>query len=466
MTMLQRARERFWFIPTVLCLAAMAGAGLLITLDEHLRDVELPGWAEFLVYRVAEGGSRDILGAIATSSLAVAGTTFSITMAVLALTSSSYGPRLVRNFMADRGNQFVLGVYVATFLYSLLVLRSIRAIDDTGVFVPHIAVNVAGLLAVLNVAVLVYFIHHISDSIQIATLSAGVREELLTAVDSLYPARLGKAPGELTRHEDDERAQARPDVEAGGLRPGEGGPEQDVDSILAGLTEPAAVVRADRPGYLEYVREDDLLETAKKHDVHVLLLLKPGEYVLPEGALALVYPAERVADEVLSHVGAAVRIAGSRTPHQDVEFAVQQLTELAVRALSPGTNDPYTAINALDDLTVGLRLLASRPMPSAGRFDSEGTMRVHAPRADPVEVVSTVLDQMRWYAAGAPSVMYASLRLIERVGAQTRNAPMLARLRQQTTLFREAFIRAGHDEHDIREFERRAGEVGETLSRD
>ena len=145
-------------------------------------------------------------------------------MAVLALTASSYGPRLVRNFMTDRANQTVLGVFVATFLYSLLVLRSIRVLGDAGSdpFVPHVAVNVAVLLAVLDVGVLVYFIHHISDSIQVSTMAGRVRAELIETVDRLYPTQVG----EDVQHPDDDAGTRGPLGRAGGavravrLRPG------------------------------------------------------------------------------------------------------------------------------------------------------------------------------------------------------------------------------------------------------
>ncbi len=188
-----RLLQSFWFLPAVLCVLAVILAETLVVVDRRLADVDL-GLLEILITRVGESGSRDLLGAVAGSTLAVASTTFSITIAVLALSSSTYGPRLVRNFMADRGNQFVLGVFVATFLYSLLVLRAIRIPSDGGgdYFVPHLAVNVAVLLAVLSIGVLVYFIHHISDRVQVWTLARQVRTDLLAAVDRLYPERIGE----------------------------------------------------------------------------------------------------------------------------------------------------------------------------------------------------------------------------------------------------------------------------------
>ena len=416
---LQRLRERFWFIPAVLCLAAFALAEGLVALDERLGGVEMPGWAGAMVYRVGASGSRDVLGSIASSSLAVAGTTFSITMAVLALTSSTYGPRLVRNFMSDRGNQGVLGVFVATFLYSLLVLRSIRVIGESGdeAFVPHLAVNGAVLLAMADVAVLIYFIHHISDSIQISTLSSRVRDELLDTIDRLYPL------------------------------PSDAGDEDEVSPPGGGVP-----VTAHRSGYLQFTDDDALLQRAVDLDLVIAQEVRPGQFVLQGSVLARVHRREPVDDRVRDAVRKTFHLADTRTPHQDPEFAVQQLTEMAVRALSPGTNDPYTAVNALDDLSAALGRLAERVPPPHARLDDDGELRVHAPRAEIVDLVSSVVDGMRWYAASAPSVMHATLELVARVSARAVSRTVRDQLLVHVGLLEDAFAGAGHHPHDVQVF--------------
>jgi len=444
MSVLERLRERFWFVPALMCLGAFLLAEGLITLDRRLGDLEVPGWVAVLVYRVGESGSRDVLGAIASSSLAVAGTTFSITMAVLALTSSTYGPRLVRNFMADPGNQAVLGVFVSTFLYSLLVLRSIRVIGDPGdqnaeVFVPHLAVNAAVLLAVVNVAVLIYFIHHISDSIQVSTLSSTVRSELLQTIDRLYPDRVGQG-----RSRDD----------------------GDVEKVLARAEAHGAAVTAQRCGYVLSIGDEELMGAARRHDVLLALQVRPGQYVLEDTVTVLVHPPERVDDRLLGELRSALRVGDARSPHQDPEFAVQQLTEMAVRALSPGTNDPYTAINALNDLTVGLARLAERTPPSPARLDDHGAFRVHAPAISAEELIGSVVDSMRWYAASAPSVMLATLDLVEVVGGHARTAELRANLLRHVGRLEGAFTAAGHHEHDAAQLTDRAVTVRRSLLRE
>lgn len=430
MNLLQRLTERFWFIPTVMCVGAAILAESLVYLDGTHPVSSLPSWMSKVVYRVGESGSRDILGSIASASLGVAGTTFSITMAVLALTSSSYGPRLVRNFMADKGNQTVLGVYVSTFLYSLLVLRAIRdvgSLSSSGAepFVPHLAVNGAVLLAIANVAVLVYFIHHISDSIQISTLSGNVRAELLETVNRLYPATLGKGIPESVNHE----FSSRP-------------------------PETASIVSAGKEGYVQSVKGEQILDTAQRHDLVVWLTVQPGDHLLADAEVIRVHP-PKLDDNVAAELRDCIMIGDSRSPFQDVSFATQQLTELAVRALSPGTNDPYTAINALDDLTVGLATMAARPVPQAWRSAEDGSVRVHAPHTTVYALVSAVVDSVRWYAASAPSVMNETMDLVERVGLAGDNS-LREGLTVQVDRLVESFDRADNQPCDNEAFAARA----------
>ncbi|UZN02036.1 DUF2254 domain-containing protein [Cellulomonas sp. S1-8] len=444
MNTLQRLGMRFWFIPALMCTAAFVLAHGLIALDRSHAGAVAPGWTSLVLYRVGASGSRDILGAIASSSLAVAGTTFSITMAVLALTSSSYGPRLVRNFMTDRGNQVVLGVYVSTFLYSLLVLRSIRVLGDPGdlggdVFVPHLAVNAAVVLAVGNVAVLIYFIHHISDSIQISTLARRVRTDLLDSIDRLYPAEVGHDPSH-------EQAGPTGDVRAGTL------------------DGPGAPVTAGRSGYLQSVRDGALMKAAIHADVVLDLRLRPGQFVLEDTVTVTVHPAGRADDRLTATIRSALQVADTRSPHQDPEFSVQQLTEMAVRALSPGTNDPYTAVNALDDLSVALSRLAGRTMPSAARVDDGGTVRVVAPPVDVDELVASVLDSIRWYATGHPSVMTATLTLVRRVGAHTHSASLRRVLALHVDLLQQAVTSGTQQPADKKRFAALADTVRDELA--
>lgn len=433
-----RVRDRFWFLPSLLCVLAVVLAETLIALDQRIDDEDLGPFA-VLATRIGEAGSRDVLGAIAGSVLGVAATSFSITIAVLATASSTYGPRLVRNFTADRGNQFVLGVYAGTFLFCLLTLRSIREPGDADeVFVPHLAVNVAVLLAVLSIGVLVWFINHIADSIQIFTLSRRVRTDLVAAIDLLYPDELGHGPDE---------------VDAAGRLDVPDGPASD-----------GVPVRAATPGYLRGVTEERLLDLAVAHDLLISLHVRPGSHVVDGAVVATLRTGAAAVDEDLTAaVLSCLPSARSRTPEQDVEFAVLVLEEMAVRALSPSTNDPYTAINALDDLAVGLTHLARRTVPSPYRYDDAGRLRVIAPRVGLPELLDRVFDAVRLYAVAHPLVLHRALALAEQVhhagGAEAARERLVLHVEQLV----EAFERSSPQGYDLTRLRRRAAQAQAAL---
>ena len=425
-------RRSFWFLPALMCVGAVVLAQGLIFVDGRLSDGDL-GVLDFLITRVGESGSRDLLGAIAGSMLTVASTTFSITIAVLALASSTYGPRLVRNFMSDRGNQFVLGIFVATFLYSLLVLRSIRVLGDGDgdYFVPHLAVNVAVLLALLSIGVLVYFIHHISDSVQVSTLAEQVRLDLRNAVDRLFPE-----PTE---------AHVRP---AGGTPDVPEEPETD-----------GAVLVARRAGYVQGIDLSHVLATARDNDLLIAVRIRPGQHVTEGSPIAVGWPAAAFDEEVRDSTYRAVRLGRSRDPEQDVEFPALLLEEMAVRALSPGTNDPYTAINALDDLAGGLVNLAGRPPAPTHHYDDDGRLRVIAPQASLLGIVDHLLDAMRHYALAHPTVLHRSLELLAQVGGACPDPAVKRHMAMRARRLVDEFESTSPNSHDQRALSEHAERV-------
>ncbi|HVL85895.1 MAG TPA: DUF2254 domain-containing protein [Pseudonocardia sp.] len=431
-----RIRGSFWFLPALFCAIAVVLAEALIAVDQRVDELEL-GPFGVLVNRIGESGSRDVLGAIAGSVLTVAATSFSITIAVLVTASSTYGPRLVRNFTADRGNQFVLGVYAGTFLYSLLVLRSIRERSGEA-FVPHLAVNVAVLLAVLSIAVLVYFINHIADSVQVFTLARQARTELLHAVDRLFPEELGRSAKDVA------------DAEGGA----------DVPAELAVDGVPVA---ADGVGYLQAVDDDQLLKAAEAHDFVLVLPVRPGSHVLPGDALAVAWPADRLDDAAARRVRSCFLVTQARSPYQDVDFGVLVLEEMAVRALSPSTNDPYTALNALDDLAAGLVRLAGRPVPSGHRYDRSGRLRVVVPRPAVADLVGRVFDAMRLNALPHPIVLHRTLELARQIGAASCTPDLAGALARHVARLVEAFERTGPQACDLDDLRRHAAEVEHRL---
>lgn len=378
---LLRSRESFWFLPGVLGLAAIVLAESLVALDRFLL-ADGDGRVLFLDVLSASGG-RAILEIIGTSMLTVAATSFSITISVLATTSSTYGPRLVRNFLADRANQLVLASFTATFLYALVVLRSVRTVEDGGNdFVPVISTNIAVLLGILNVAVLVFFIHHIADSVQITTLQRRVQADLTRAVDLIYPAD-----------------------------PGAQSVQAAVPPVLTAQAVPAAT-----HGYVERIDLAALCEIARAHDCVIDVVAMPGVHRIAGEDLVRVSPGHP-ADEVADAVRAAFTLGVARTPHQDVRFAVQQLVEVAVRGLASGSNDPYTAVTALDLAATALVPVLSREPAATGLTDDAGRLRVLLHWPTPEDLIGDVFGGVETYGLDHPLVVRAALGLAERLAA-------------------------------------------------
>lgn len=415
-----RARDSFWFLPAVLVVLAIALSSSAVFIDRRL---ELD-WAGDSTLALGVDGSRGLLTVIGGSVLGVAATAFSITISVIATASSSYGPRLVRNFMADRGNQFVLGVFVSTFAYCVLVLRSVTAEDsDAGreAFVPYVAVYLAILIAVVNIGCLVYFIHHIADSIQISTLVEAVRDDLRRVAAREYPQ--------------DEQRWSPAAAPATRLEP--------ADSRVA-------EVSAGSPGYLVAVDAQSLVSYASEHDLLIELIPMVGDHLLPAEPIARVR-GSREADlpkSLASAVRRRVSIDDARTPHQDIRFAVQQLSEMAVRALSPGTNDPFTAQNAIEELGVGLAAVASGTEPPEGIADDAGELRLVLRRPRPIELIDVVFDDLRAHGAAEMRVVRPSIQLAKRV-AESGSADLAQRAWMHVDLLLDAYAASGAPDFDV-----------------
>ncbi|GAA1346398.1 DUF2254 domain-containing protein [Arthrobacter roseus] len=407
-TRLRTLRESFWFVPTLLCIAALLIAQLMVAIDQV---AELQNWGALnaLIFHVGPAGGRDILTAIAGSVLTVAATSFSITISVLATASATYGPRLVRNFMKDRANQYVLGVFCATFLYCLMVLRTIRAREEsTPGFVPDIAVNGAVLLAVLNVAVLVFFIHHIADSIQVSTLAGKVRRELQESVEAAFPERDTGADNSPT-------IAANPPNTSAGLVHAEKNSAYiqaiDTERIMKAATDAGAVVRLPRP---------------------------PGAHVIKDDVVAEVWPAS-CADDLADTIRNSISAGQERTPYSDPRFAVQQVVEMGVRALSPSTNDPYTARNALDEVASGLALACSRPEPQDVFNDDDSVPRLFISAPTTLQLLDETFDPVRTYALEHPIVILKACELAQRLFEVATAPEILRGIHNHVRLLVQAF---------------------------
>ena len=257
----QATKGSFWFAPTLVVLGAVALACAMIMLDRNVSLPDAAGWSP--LFGAGAAGSRGLLTAVATSMITVAGVVFSITIVALSLTSSQYTSRILVNFMADRINQVVLGVFVGTFAYCLVVLRTIRA-GDEGAFVPSLSVLVGLLLAFVAIGFLIHFIYHVAVSIQASSVIAVAAQQTIKSIDELFPEAVGTGE-ERERHSE---------------------PPLDVS------VERWRSVGAAATGYIEGVSADALLSWAVKHDTVVRMERAIGEFVVEGTLLASVAEAD------------------------------------------------------------------------------------------------------------------------------------------------------------------------------
>lgn len=367
----------------------MAGTAMALAMFSISVDEQLTAWLvrhTSLKFSGGADGASTVLGIIAGSMISIAGVVFSMTLIALSLASSQMGPRLLRTFMRDTSTQVVLGTFIATFLYCLLVVRSIR-LEEEVAFVPHVSVALGVLLAVASVGVLIYFIHHLSVSIQANEIAARISKELRDATELMFPEHFGCAPSTEST-------------------------EPPARAFVESLSDDCQPIEALDDGYLQFVDGEALIALAKDQDLVVRLEKKPGNYVNAHSTLAMISPASRVTGPLAKQVRKHFVLGHQRSAGQDIEFGVNQLVEIAVRALSPGVNDPFTAITCVDQLGSFLCRLATRDMPSTHRHDDQDRLRVIAPAYTFPEITDAALNQIRQHARGSVAVC---LRLLETI---------------------------------------------------
>ena len=404
--------ESFWLIPALLAIGGALGAFGLIALD---RSNALPTWLlEKWVYDGGATGARTLLGAIAASTIGVAGTVFSITIAALSLAAGQMGPRLLRNFTHDRGNQLTLGALLGTFCYALVVLKSVRT-ESEGAFIPHLSLSVGIGLAFICVGVLVYFVGHMAGRINVDTVVDLVSEDIHDAIRRLTSD---------TRQPDP--------------------PAED-------FWENASPVRDHRRGYLQHLDEDGLAAWAAEHDASIRLLVRPGDYIFPGAPVALVRPATEGTELAIRN---ATALGSQRVSSSDLRFAVRQLVEVAVRALSPGINDPHTAISVQDRLGAALCQIEPLHMPT-GVHPGASCPALVVPHIGYEALLNTMFHMIRQNAAHHPAVLIRQLEVLTQVARVERSRARLDGLRRHADLVLEDARRTVDAPSDLADVQRR-----------
>lgn len=365
--LLEKLRTSLWLVPMGLVLAMMAAAHLLLQLDQRL-SLDLP-----LMAGAGIAGARGMFQAVAGSMITLAGLVFSMTLVVLSQAAAQHTSRVMRNFLGDRVNQVVLGVFLGLYAYCLMVLRGL---GDDGAPVPVLTVLAGMALALAGVVFLIYFIHHVARSLRVENLVATIQDDTLPVIDRLYPEAVGAPAGRRT-----------PEGDGGGpAGPG------------------IAAVPAATSGYLQDIDAECLAEVAAELGGVIHVPLAPGDFVVEGEPLVRIHAGSAPGPEQQRRIRRAFTCGRSRSLQQDPGFGLRQLVDIAMRALSPGVNDTTTAVLVLDRLAVLVRRLAMRGVPASRRV-VDGSLRLVLARPDFEQHLGLAFDQIRQWGADNPAVL-------------------------------------------------------------
>jgi uncharacterized membrane protein len=420
----EHLKASYWFLPALMAFAAIVLAIVMLGVDARFGD-DWMAHAAWL-HRARADGARQVLSSIAGSMITVAGTVFSVTIAAVVYASGQYGPRLLSNFMSDRGNQVTLGTFIATFVYCLLVLRTIQAPEEGGGagFVPNDALLVGVALTLCSIAVLIFFIHHVPSRIHINAVIEGIGSRLVHEIDERFPGFIGGDPDDSGDGDD-------PDV-----------PRTFRRDAAEEAGDARRLISSTKTGYIQVLDEATLIAVAREHDLVLRLQYQPGDFAHVGRTLVEAWPPEACDDEAVSAIREAFGIGASRSAMHDLRFLIDELVEIAARALSPAVNDPFTAITCLDWLAAALSDLAGRKLPRHLRMDEDGRLRVIAHPQTFALFVDRAFGAVAQYCATDMNAGLRYIRALGEVALDCDDDDRLACLRERADGFEKLYDQA------------------------
>lgn len=425
-------RTQLWPIPVMGILLAVAAGIALPQIDASI-DARLPPWAVSLIFGGDAGAARTLLDAVSSSLITVTSLTFSLTVVTLQLASSQFSPRLLRTFTSDIFVQGTLAVFLATFTYSLTVLRAVRSGDGGGTaFVPRISVTVAFGLGIVSVLGLVLFLAHLARQIRVETMLRDVHDDASATVRAATSPLGAVAPG------------PEPPTPCAGAR----------------------AVFAPSSGFLTSIDEDELLAATVWADAFLIIECHPGSSIVEGVPIGTAWSSSCSLDDAAlaclqDTVGRAINVGYERTAAQDIGYGLRQLTDVANKALSPGINDPTTAIHALGHISAILCRLAGRDLRPVLLLDNDGRVRVVLGRPDFAEVLDVAITQPRRYGSADPQVMARLFRLLEEVAWHAHDD---SPVREQLARLRATVARSDFDDVELAQLDKSAARVTHAIT--
>lgn len=418
-------KSTFWFIPVLMISIAITLAFGLLYIDSQLDSPR--GIWQYLFINNADS-ARSVLSTISGVMIGVAGTVFSIILVVLTLASSQFGSRLIKNFMYVRLNQVVLGSYVSTFLYCLVILNAIK---DNGqiVLIPSFSTLIALIATVANIILLIIFIHHTAVSIQANTVISDISESLSKNVKTLFP--------ETTGEDLDEQK------------------EQDEASIKLGFRNKQVFV-GSKSGYIQFINFESLVGLSAELDILIELYFRPGDYLVKNVELGTIYANDILDDEKIARIQNHFNVGKNRSQQQDAEHSIHQMVGIAARALSPGINDPYTAITCIDNLTATMCYLVHVKFPSKYLLDKDGKLRVIADPLTYEGMLDAAFNQIRQYAKGNPSVIIRLMEALVTINKFAKSSKHKKAIKKHAKMVLNVANKSFDEPNDLKDLEERS----------
>jgi len=402
---IEAVSSSLWFIPLLFVLSSFLLTYGSIYFDTNIANrFSSKSW---LFFSAGAESARAVLSTIAGSMITIAGVVFSITIVVLSLASSQYGPRLLDGFMKDKINQIVLGVFIATFLYSILILKTITS-NENG-FIPHYSINISILLSIFSVLFFIYFIHHTCKSIQASSIIDKVCIRLNGTIENFEVK--DKIVIDDTNYQLDE-------------------------------SNNFYLLKSSSTGYVQYIDYNLLKDISEENEIIIKIDLKPGAFCPATSKIGSFYSKEKIDDSKQEKIETAVlhcfNIGLIRTYTQDIEYGFHQLVEVALRALSPGINDPFTAILCLDRIASNLLDLLSRELPSGYKFNNNKEVVLIYKTFDYAGIVETAFRQIRQASSNSLAVRIRVLEVCSLIIDNVDNKQAVKALKVQIAETKDA----------------------------
>ena len=424
-----KLKSTFWFIPVLIIIFSIFLSIGLIILDEEV-TISRDGIGQFIFVNSADS-ARSILSTISGAMIGVAGTVFSVVLVALTLASSQFGPRLIKNFMYVTLNQVVLGSYISTYLYCLFVLNAIRE-SDNYTFMPVISIFFAIIAALINIILLIVFIHQIAISIQADKVISDISAVIHKQLETIYPKTIGQ------------------NLNAD---------ENKVFEELKLKYSKSISIKSQKSGYFQYIDGESLLKIMTKFESVIELHFKPGDHIVEGIEIGKIYTNSDLQKDQIEKIHDQFVIGKIKVSDQDLEFSINQMVEIASRALSPGVNDPFTAITCIDNLTASLCSLDQINLPSKYRIDEENQLRIIAKTINFEGVIDAAFNQIRQFSAGSTAVIIRLMEALITIESITQNENHKTAILKHAKMVLNTGKQNIKEEFDYKDLEQRARKI-------